>query len=179
MELVKLSKKAHEFAFKNNVTELSKIEDEIDNTVAELYGLTSEELKEIKNALKILEGEEIEEEIVEEESMEVTVDFLNAVASPNVAGSFEVAVSNPLKDTVKIELQLPDRKVKLETSKEKDNLKVQTPPLPTGEYEIPYKIIAKTKVAKGKFTFHVKERKRFRKDQILTSKLDELLGDKG
>ncbi len=111
--------------------------------------------------------------------MEVTVDFLNAVASPNIAGSFEAAISNPLKNMVKIELQLPDRKVELETDKEQETIKVQVPPLKAGEYKIPYKIITRSKVAKGEFTLHVKERKRFRKDETLTSKLDELLGEKG
>jgi methylase of polypeptide subunit release factors len=178
-KLAELSKKAHQLASEKNTYELSKIEEDIDNTVAELYGLTDEEAKEIKNALKTLEGEEIEKEIVEEESIEVKVDFLSAVASPNVAGSFEVAISNPLKDTVRIELQLPDRKVELETDKEQETVKVQVPPLEAGEYKIPYKIITRSKVARGEFTLHVKEKKRFRKDETLTSKLDELLGDKG
>jgi len=178
-KLAELSKKAHQLASEKNTYELSKIEEDIDNTVAELYGLTDEEAKEIKNALKTLEGEEIEKEIVEEESIEVKVDFLSAVASPNVAGSFEVAISNPLKDTVRIELQLPDRKVELETDKEQETVKVQVPPLEAREYKIPYKIITRSKVARGEFTLHVKEKKRFRKDETLTSKLDELLGDKG
>jgi len=175
IQLAALSKKAHILASENNADELSKIEEEIDKTVARLYGLTDEEVKEIKNSLKLLEGEEIEEEIVEEESMEVTVDFLNAVASPNVAGSFEVAITNPPKDIVRIELQLPDRKVELETDKEQETIKVKTPPLPAGEHKIPYKIIAQDKVAKGEFTLHVKEKKRFRKEESLTGKLDELL----
>ncbi|MGQ9507705.1 MAG: hypothetical protein ACUVTB_07640, partial [Candidatus Bathycorpusculaceae bacterium] len=176
-KLAQLSKKAHKLASENNASELSKTEEEVDETVARLYGLTDEELKEVKNCLKLLEGEEIEEEIVEEESMEVTVDFLNAVANPNIAGSFEVAITNPPKSTVEIELQLPDRKVKLKTDKEQETFKVKTPPLPMGEHKIPYKIISQDKVAKGEFTLHVKEKKRFRKDESLTGKLDELLGE--
>jgi len=175
--LVALSKRAHQLASENNASELSKTEEEVDETIARLYGLTDEELKEIKNCLRLLEGEEIEEEFVEEESMEVTVDFLNAVASPNVAGSFEVAITNPPKNTVEIELQLPDRKVELETDKEQETIKVKTPPLPIGEHKIPYKIISRAKVAKGEFTLHVKEKKRFRKEESLTGKLDELLGE--
>jgi len=175
--LIALSRKAHQLASENNASELSKTEEEVDETVARLYGLTDEELKEVQDCLKLLEGEEIEEEIVEEESMEVTVDFLNAVASPNVAGSFEVAITNPPKDMVEIELQLPDRKVELETDKEQETVKVKTPPLPKGEHKIPYKIIVQDKVAKGEFTLHVKEKKRFRKDESLTGKLDELLGE--
>jgi hypothetical protein len=175
--LVALSKKAHQLASENNASELSKSEEEVDETVARLYGLTDEELKEVKNCLKLLEGEEIEEEIVEEESVEVTVDFLNAVASPNAAGSFEVSITNPLKEAVKIELQLPDKNVELETNKEQDNITVKVPPLPTGEHKIPYKIITRAKVAKGEFTLYVKEKKRFRKDESITGKLDELLGE--
>jgi len=178
VQLANLSKKAHKLASENNADELSKTEEEIDNTVARLYGLTDEELREVQNCLKLLEGEEVEEEVVEEESIEVTVDFLNAVATPNVAGSFEVAITNPLRDMIKIELQLPDRKVELKTDKEQDTIKVKTPPLPAGEHKIQYKIITGAKAAKAEFTLHVKEKKRFRKDQALTSKLDELLGDK-
>ncbi|MGF3573679.1 MAG: hypothetical protein ACQXXG_09725, partial [Candidatus Bathyarchaeia archaeon] len=82
MELARLSKKAHKLVYESNAGELSKTEEEIDNATARLYGLTEEELKEVKDSLRILEGEEVEEEFIEEESMEVTVDFLNAVASP-------------------------------------------------------------------------------------------------
>ena len=177
IELARLSKKAHGLASENNAGELSKTEEEINNTVARLYGLTDEELNEVKHSFKLLEGEEIEEETIEEEPLEVKVDFLSAVVSPNVAGSFEIAIMNPQKDRVKIELQLPDRKVELETDKEQENIKVKVPPLPTGEHKIPYRIITQTKVAKGEFTLHVKEKKRFRKDESITGKLDELLGE--
>jgi type I restriction-modification system DNA methylase subunit len=63
-KLSELSKKAHEIAKKiykekkdNFKPELQKIEEEIDNLVAQLYGITDEELEEIKNCLKILKGE--------------------------------------------------------------------------------------------------------------------------
>jgi len=183
-KLAEMSKKAHEIALeiyrdgkKELKSELKRVEEEIDRLVAQLYDITDEELKEIRKCLEILKGEEFEEEFVEEISSEIKVDFLNAVARPNVAGGFEVAITNPLKDTVRIELQLPDRKAELETDKEQENIKVKVPPLPVGEHRIPYKIITKAKVAKGEFTLHVKEKKRFRKDESLTSKLDELLGD--
>ena len=57
------------------------------------------------------------------------------------------------------------------------SIKVKISPLPKGEHKIPYKISAQDKVAKGEFTLHVKEKKRFRKDESLTGKLDELLGE--
>ena len=183
-KISELSKKAHELASKyyeqddlQAYEELKKVEDEIDKQVADLYRITDIELKEIQKTLAILKGEEVEEEIFEEEPLEVKVDFLNAVVSPNVAGSFEVAIMNPHEERVKIELQLPDRKVDLETDKEQETIKVKVPPLPTGEHKIPYKTIIQDKVAKGEFTLHVKEKKRFRKEESLTGKLDELLGE--
>ncbi len=186
VKVSELSEKAHLLARKcyeqDNLAseeELRKTEKEIDETIAKLYGITNVELFEMRKFLAVLQGEEvIEEEGIPEELMEVKLDFLNAVVSPSVEGSFEVAITNPPKDTVKIELQLPDQKVDLETDKEQDSIKVKIPPLPPGEHKIPYRIITSTKVAKGEFTLHVKEKKRFRKDKALTSKLDELLGDK-
>jgi len=61
-KLAELSKKAHQLAQLNQEDELRKVEEEIDNIVAKLYGLTNEELMEIKNCLAILEGKEVEEE---------------------------------------------------------------------------------------------------------------------
>ena len=63
-KLSELSKKAHELATKyyeqNDLVaqeELKRVEEEIDKTVAELYGITNEELEEIKKTLRILKGE--------------------------------------------------------------------------------------------------------------------------
>jgi hypothetical protein len=67
LKLSELSKKAHELAkryYEQNdedaKKELEKIEEEIDKTVAEIYGITDEELEEIKRTLKILKEGEIE-----------------------------------------------------------------------------------------------------------------------
>lgn len=69
-KLSELSKKAHEIAKeiyekkKDELKpELQKIEEEIDKLVAQLYGITDEELKEIKKCLKLLKEGEIGEEI--------------------------------------------------------------------------------------------------------------------
>lgn len=177
VELAKLSKEAHDFTIKGNAAELRKVEATIDMFVAQLYGLTNEELAHVQKSLAILKGEEVEEEVIEEEPKEVKVDFLNAVMSPHGVGSFEVAVMNPLKGEVTIELQLPDHSVKLKTEKQEDTLKVKVPPLQVGEYKVPYKVIVHGKVTKGKFTLYVKKKKRFRDKEALSSKLDELLGD--
>jgi len=68
-KLSQLSQKAHEIAKKiyeenkeDLKEDLNKVEEEIDKTVARLYGITDEELEEIKKCLKILkEGETTEE----------------------------------------------------------------------------------------------------------------------
>jgi len=67
LRLAQLSKEAHELASRNAEEELTEIENEIDNIVAQLYNITNEELKEIKRNLAILEGREIEEEEEEEQ----------------------------------------------------------------------------------------------------------------
>lgn len=77
VELSKLSKKAYELAKKYHkhgdaVTQeaLRKVEDEIDATVAQLYGITDEELAEIKKTLSILKTGEAKEEGEEGEEPE-------------------------------------------------------------------------------------------------------------
>jgi len=61
-ELSKLSKEAHKLVVKNAEEKLAKIEMAIDKTVAELYGITEDELREIRKCLAILKGEDVEEE---------------------------------------------------------------------------------------------------------------------
>ena len=178
-KLAELSKIAHRLVASGEESKLSEIEEEIDRLVAQLYGISDDELRDIKISLKILEGEEIEEEEpTEEEPKEVKVDFLEAVVRPNRIGSFEVAILNPLREKVAIELQLPEHPVKLETDKEEDRLRVKVPPLKAGEYEIPYKVITSQKTMEGSFTLYVKEEKRHRVREELESKLDELLGER-
>lgn len=52
--LSELSKKAHEFAALDDKEKLKEVEDEIDKVAAQIWGLTSEELKEIKRNLEEL-----------------------------------------------------------------------------------------------------------------------------
>ncbi|MEM5883132.1 MAG: N-6 DNA methylase [Candidatus Aenigmatarchaeota archaeon] len=75
LKISELSKKAHELAKRyyeqNDLVawkELKKVEEEIDKTVAKLYGITDEELEEIKKTLRILkEGKTKEDEKEESE----------------------------------------------------------------------------------------------------------------
>ncbi len=80
-KLSQLSQKAHEIAKKiyeenreDLKEDLKKIEEEIDKTVAKLYGITDDELKEIRKCLMILkEGEVPEEEDEGEEEQQIVL----------------------------------------------------------------------------------------------------------
>jgi methionine-rich copper-binding protein CopC/uncharacterized protein YunC (DUF1805 family) len=184
--LSQLSYKAHELAKKiyeenreDLKEDLSKIEEEIDKTVAQLYGITDEELDEIRKCLAILKEGEIpeEEEEITEEPEEIKVDFLNTVVKPNAIGVVEISVINPLKDKLVIEVGPPSIPAKLETSKEEDKFHIKIQPLEAGEYEVPYKVITSKGVIEGKFTLYVREEERHRTRDLLSSKIDELLGE--
>jgi len=63
--LAELSKNAHALTKRHYEQkdleareELKEVEEEIDTTVAELYGITDEELEEVKKTLSILKGGE-------------------------------------------------------------------------------------------------------------------------
>ena len=72
--LAELSRKAHEFASKEEEDELKEVEEEIDREVARLFGLSEKEVGEVKEALRVVygEGEVVEaEEEVEEKAVGV------------------------------------------------------------------------------------------------------------
>ncbi|MEA2033649.1 MAG: hypothetical protein U9N41_08725 [Euryarchaeota archaeon] len=67
--MAELSKNAHALAKRyseqNDLEaqeELKEVEEEIDKVVAELYGITDEELEEVRKTLRVLKGEGGEEE---------------------------------------------------------------------------------------------------------------------
>jgi hypothetical protein len=90
--------------------ELSKVEDEIDKHVAQLYNINDEELKEIKRCLAMLEGEEIEVEEAIEASRpipEISID--NPVLYRDSPQELELTLANPYEkplENVKIKFEL-------------------------------------------------------------------------
>jgi len=184
-KISELSKKAHEIAKEiyerkreELKSELEKIEDEIDKLVAQLYGITDEELNEIKKCLRILKEGEIEEEEVEEEKEEVQVNF-NANVKPLTPGFIEVSVLNPQNQKVRIEIKLPEekKKEKLETNQKEETFKISIKPLKPGEYKIPYKVIVDGEIKEeSEFVIYVEQEKKVRKKDSLDDMLDELLG---
>jgi len=183
-KLSELSKKAHEIAKEiyerkreELKPELEKIENEIDQLVAQLYGITDEELNEIKKCLRILKEGEIEEEEIKEEKEEVQVNF-NANVNPLTPGFIEVSILNPQNQKVRIEINLPEKKKeKLETNQKEETFKISIKPLKPGEYKVPYKVIVDGEIKEeSEFIVYVEREKKVRKKDSLDDMLDELLG---
>jgi len=152
LRISNFSSKAHQLASryydKNDEAareELKKIEAEIDKLVAQLYGITDEELKEIKKCLAMLEGEEIEEEGEEEVELPPTlpdISLRNNVVGEGKPFDVDVVVSNPFDKpltNVSAKLKLFDGRL-IEKSFEKVegevSFSISFDGLKAGEYEI-------------------------------------------
>jgi SAM-dependent methyltransferase len=157
LKLSELSKKAHELAKKyyeqNDLVaqaELKKVEEEIDKTVAKLYGITDEELEEIKKTLKILKEGEVEEEESEEEEIilpkakDIDVKVEPLFIEENETNKLSCIISNnsdkPLSN-VKTNVYLGSESLVSESIKKIDEKSFQTinfnsPKLKPGEYEL-------------------------------------------
>jgi methylase of polypeptide subunit release factors len=180
LKLSELSKKAHEIAKRiyeegreDLKEELNRVEEEIDKTVAQLYGITDEELKEIRKCLAILkEGESSEEEgeeeiiLPREEGVKISVEPL--LVNENESRELSIKISNHLngnledgrmKITLKDEV-LTDQKVEnVEKDKEK-TLKFTLPKLKAGQYTLEivftFKVDKQNKVVKEERMLFVK-----------------------
>jgi hypothetical protein len=90
--------------------ELSKVEDEIDKHVAQLYNINDEELKEIKRCLAMLEGEEMEvEEAIEASHPMPEISIDNPVLYKDSPQELELTLANPYEkplENVKIKFEL-------------------------------------------------------------------------
>jgi methylase of polypeptide subunit release factors len=200
LKLSELSKKAHELAkryYEQNdliaQEELKKVEEEIDKTIAELYGITDEELEEIKKCLRILkEGEiseeESEEEIISprEECVKISVEPL--LVNENESRELSIKISNHLSGNlengrIKVMLKdkvLTDQKIEDIRKDEEKTLKFMLPKLKAGQYNLEivfsFKIDKQIKVIKEERTLFVKSISK-RAAKVGIEGLDELLGD--
>ena len=160
-ELSELSKKAHGIAREIYEEEredlrddLASVEEEIDRKVAELYGITEEELKEIKKCLRILKEGEIEEEegeeeegvvLLKEEKIEIELEPL--LINENESQEMEIKIANHLKTEIQnavVKVMLEDKHLfKGEIagigSGETGALTFNSPKLRSGQY--PLKVI--------------------------------------
>jgi hypothetical protein len=198
--LSELSKKAHEIARKIHEekridleVDLKKIEEEIDETIAELYGITDKELKEIKKALMILKEGEMPEE--EEEEVEVIVPRTGEPVSIRVKPllveeknpfEIQVAIVNNTDDSIKnVELTgyLNDDKIGEQSMKKvkeytSEIASFALPALAAGGYGLRFSITYTVGKEKETFTeeriLYVKKEKK--KKTGFDKELDELLG---
>ncbi len=140
-----ISRKLHEIGKRNdtNAAELKKYENELDKAVAELYGLSDDELDEIKRFFAILAGEEMPEEeaVDEDEKAELTVTFPKTVLTPNQPETITIHITNPDSQPLTITLQLPDNQTKtITTNSQEHSQDIPINPLPPGTYTLTYTI---------------------------------------
>ncbi|MFH8119861.1 MAG: N-6 DNA methylase [Candidatus Aenigmatarchaeota archaeon] len=158
IKLSELSKKAHELAKKyyeqNDLVaweELKKVEEEIDKTVAKLYGITDEELEEIKKTLRILkEGEAEEEESEDEEPIElpkpkdIEIKIEPLFIKENEASKLSCTIFNNSEKTlsdIKLAVYLDSKLLSSENIKNIDKgsfhtISFEPPKLKSGEYDL-------------------------------------------
>ncbi|MEM3291083.1 MAG: hypothetical protein QW046_06155, partial [Candidatus Micrarchaeaceae archaeon] len=201
LKLSDLSKKAHELAKQiyeegreDLKTNLTQVEEEIDQTVAELYNLTDDELKEIKTTLKILkEGEVEEEEETEEEivpipkkrPVELKVEPL--LISEKQTTLIRVIVSNNRDANIKnvnltISLNgkgLLTKEIEHINKGTSEVVNLTIPELDAGEYEftiqMEYEVNKKREILEEKRKLFVKPKKKGKGDAEIDKDLGDLL----
>jgi type II restriction/modification system DNA methylase subunit YeeA len=147
-QIVALSMKAHELArcihaevkpsycdeVVNPLKELEKVEGEIDLAVAELFGLSLEDLREFEKLMAILSGEEPPEEPEEVEPVgEPIITISNTLLQPNTQNQLEIDVTNPQGTMLEINYDLPWETGAFKIVEGKHI--IQTPPLKPGKYQ--------------------------------------------
>jgi len=196
-ELSELSKKAHGIAREIYEEEredlrddLASVEEEIDKKVAELYGITEEELKEIKKCLRILKEGEIEEEggeeeegvvLLKEEKIEIELEPL--LINENESQEMEIKIANHLKTEMRnvvVKITMEDKPLfKGEIagigSGETGALTFNSPKLRSGQY--PLKVILEHENGKeeGIKTLFVRAAKVKKGKSLFDEELEEML----
>jgi type II restriction/modification system DNA methylase subunit YeeA len=146
LKIAELSKRAHElvkciYAEKKPAycgaidaeDELRKVERELDLAVAQLLGLSEDDLKEFEKLYAILSGEEvpIEEEV--ETPEEPTINVLNTLFKPEIQSYIEIDVVNPSGEEIEFAYELPWDKGSFRLVEGK--YRIDTPPLKPGKYK--------------------------------------------
>jgi type II restriction/modification system DNA methylase subunit YeeA len=112
--------------------DLRRVERELDLAVAQLFGLSEEDLREFERLMAILSGGElpVEEEVEVPEEPLVTVS--NTLIRPNVESYVEVDVVNPSREEITFYYELPGCKGSFKLVEGRHRLPV--PPLNPGSY---------------------------------------------
>jgi type II restriction/modification system DNA methylase subunit YeeA len=145
-KIAELSKRAHELSslkhseqpaaerYNHIEKELEEVEGEIDLAVAELFGLSLEDLREFEKLMAILSGEEPPEEPEEVEPVgEPIITISNTLLQPNTQNQLEIDVTNPQGTMLEINYELPWETGAFKIVEGKHI--IQTPPLKPGKYQ--------------------------------------------
>jgi len=144
IKIAELSRRAHELSnlkqSGSSVTErynvekeLERVEKEIDLAVAELFGLSEEDLREFEKLMAILSGEEPPEESEEVEPVgEPIITLSNTLLQPNTPAQIEIDVTNPQGTMLEISYEFPWGSGTFKMVEGKHV--IQTPPLKPGKY---------------------------------------------
>ncbi len=186
-KLSELSKKAHKTAKKiyeenrkDLEMDLKEIEVEIDENVAELYGITDKELKEIKKTLMILKEGEMPEEETEFEETLPSGEVLTIKVDPLLIeekGSNEITVTlvNNTDDSIRnitLTLHLQDstheyhvKKIRAQTS---EDISFSSPALTQGQYNLTLSVVYTAGKEEKTFTderlLYVKEKEKSKEE---------------
>jgi type II restriction/modification system DNA methylase subunit YeeA len=112
--------------------ELKNVEREIDLAVAQLFGLSEDDVREFEKLMAILSGEELPEEEVVEVPKEPSVTVLNTLIPPNTESYIEVEVVNPSDEEISIVYEFPWGKGSFSIVEGRQ--RIQVPPLSPGKY---------------------------------------------
>jgi type II restriction/modification system DNA methylase subunit YeeA len=135
--------------------ELREVEKELDRAVAQLFGLSEDEIGEFEKLLAILSGSEFADEEEIEIPEEPKVSVLNTLASPGTQSEIEVDVVNPSGDELEIRYELPWGNGSFRTVEGKKRIEI--PPLNPGKYEGTLKYTWKGTEKKMKIVIEVSE----------------------
>ena len=146
--------------------ELRRVERELDLAVAQLFGLSEEDLREFERLMAILSGGElpVEEEVEVPEEPLVTVS--NTLIHPNVESYVEVDVVNPSREEITFYYELPGRKGSFKLVEGRYRLPV--PPLNPGSYGCALRYVWRGVERVLEFTVEVSEETGPRRRRTLT-----------
>jgi SAM-dependent methyltransferase len=144
-KIVELSKRAHELArcihaeIKpsycmgiNAEEELRRVERDLDLAVAQLFGLSEEDLREFERLMAVLSGEELPAEEEVEIPKEPRITVLNTLLPPNTPSHIEIDVVNPSREEIAFFYEFPWGKGSFKLIEGKQ--KIPVPPLGPGKY---------------------------------------------
>ncbi|MEM1953545.1 MAG: N-6 DNA methylase, partial [Candidatus Caldarchaeum sp.] len=171
-----ISQRAHRTAEQIHITntknasdlaeELNQTEEELDKAVAQLYGMSDDDLTEVRKLYSVLAGEEAVEEVEEEpeQPKEPTITFTKTTLTPNTEDTITLTVINPNTEKLQLTIHLPNQQqITKEIEQGEHFIEIPLKPLPQGIYNIEYQLAINGKTIKKETTqLTVAQPRRFR-----------------